>query len=154
MTNKVLVAIDNTGLSELVPESLAAQMRPEETEILVAQVVEPLMYSTPPEMSPGWQPENAARRKELQERAKESLGFAVEVLRKAGFKVNSRVVEGEIKEGIAQTASEWKADLIVVASHARTGVAKFFHRSVAEAIVHQSPCSVLVLKEAAQKAAA
>src|ERR1051326_4329667 len=99
MTNKVLVAIDNTGLSELVPESLSAQMRPEETEILVVQVVEPLMYSTPPEMSPGWQPENAARRKELQERAKESLALAVEALRKAGFKVNSRMVEGEVKEG-------------------------------------------------------
>jgi len=154
MTNKVLVPIDNTGLSELVAESLSVQMHPEETEILVVQVVEPLMYSTPPEMSPGWQPENVARRKELQERAKESLGFAVEVLRNAGFKVSSRVVEGEIKEGIIDTASEWKAGLIVVASHARTGVAKFLHRSVAEGIVHQAPCSVLVLKETGQKAAA
>lgn len=154
MTNKVLVAIDSTGLSELVVESLSAQMRPEQTEVLVLQVVEPLLYSAPPEMSPGYQPEMAARRKELQEQAKGTLNSAVKVLSNAGFKVGSRLVETEIKEGILNVASEWGANLIVVTSHARKGVAKFLHRSVAEGIVHRASCSVLVLKELIEKAAA
>ncbi len=146
MSNKVLVAIDSTGLSELVVESLTAQMRPDQTEVLVLQVVEPL-YSVPPEMSPGYQPERAVERKQLQELAKEALKSAVEVLHNAGFKVASRLVESEIKDGIVNAATEWGANLIVVTSHARTGVAKFLHRSVAEGIVHRAPCSVLVLKE-------
>lgn len=154
MSNKVLVAIDSTGLSELVAESLSAQMRPEQTEVLVLQVVEPIVYSVPPEMSPGYQPEMAARRKELQDRAKGSLNSASEILRNAGFKVGSRMVESEIKEGILNVASEWGADLVVVTSHTRKGVAKFLHRSVAQGIVHKAPCSVLVLKEPAKKAAA
>jgi nucleotide-binding universal stress UspA family protein len=153
MSNRVLVAIDSTGLSELVAQSLSAQMRPEQTEVLVLQVVEPLVYSTPPEMSPGYQPEMAARRKELQDCAKASLNSASEILRNAGFKVGSRMVESEIKEGILSVASEWGADLLVVTSHNRKGVARFLHRSVAQGIVHKAPCSVLVLKEA-QKAAA
>lgn len=154
MTNKILVAIDSTGLSELVVESLSAQMRPEQTEVLVLQVVEPLLYSVPPEMSPGYQPEMAARRKELQDSAKDTLNSAVKIISNAGFKAGSRLVETEIKEGILNVASEWGANLIVVTSHARKGVAKFLHRSVAEGIVHRASCSVLVLKELATKIAA
>jgi len=154
MTNKVLVAIDDTGLSEVVVQSLSAQLRPDQTEVLILQIVEPLIYSAPPEMAPGYQPEMAARRKERQEHAKNSVDSAVNVLRKAGFKVTSNVIESEIKEGILDKAAQWSANLIVVTSHARKGVAKFLHRSVAEGIVHKAPCSVLVLKELPKKAAA
>jgi nucleotide-binding universal stress UspA family protein len=154
MTNKVLVAIDDTGLSDVVVQSLSAQMQPDQTEVLILQIVEPLIYSAPPEMAPGYQPEMAARRKERQEHAKSSVDSAVDVLRKAGFKVTSNVIESEIKEGILDMATQWGANLIVVTSHARKGVAKFLHRSVAEGIVHKAPCSVLVLKELPKKAAA
>ena len=154
MTNKVLVAIDDTGLSDMVVESLSSRMQPEQTEVLVLQVVEPFIYSAPPQMAVGYQPEVSTRMKDRKELAKRSVDSAVDVFHKAGFQVTSQVVESDIKEGILNTASEWKADLIVVTSHARKGVAKFFHRSIAEGIVHKAPCSVLVLKELSSKAAA
>ena len=147
MTNKVLVAIDDTGLSDLVVEAMSTQMRPDQTEILVLEIVEPLVYSVPPEMSPGWTPEQVARRKEARDHAKDTIAHAVEVFRQAGYTADSRVVESEIKEGILTVASEWGANLIVVTSHARKGIAKFLHSSVAEGIVHKARCSVLVLKE-------
>jgi nucleotide-binding universal stress UspA family protein len=152
--NRVLVAIDDTGLSDLVVESLSPQMRPDQTEVLVLQVVEPFLYTAPPQMAPGYQPEMSARMKDRKELAKRSVDSAVDVLRKAGFQVTSQVVESEIIEGILNAASEWGADLIVVTSHARKGVAKFLHRSVAEGIVHRALCSVLVVKELSRKAAA
>jgi nucleotide-binding universal stress UspA family protein len=154
MAYKVMVAIDNTGLSDLVPAALSKQVVPAETEVLVVEVVEPLMYTAPPEMSPGYQPEMVARRKDLQYKAKGILDSAVKVLRYAGFKADARVVENEIKAGILDAAAEWNADLLIVTSHSRRGVAKFFHRSVAQAIVHEAPCSVLVLKELEKKVAA
>lgn len=151
MTNKVLVAIDGTGLPEVVIESLSAQADPGKTEILVLQIMEPLLYATPPQMSARYQPETMARRMKLHEHAKDNLTHAVKILRDAGFTVHCRLVESEIKEGILNVASEWGANLIVVTSHARKGVAKFLHRSVAEGIIHRAPCSVLVLKETASK---
>ena len=154
MKNKVLVAIDSTGLPPLVIDSLSAQMRPDETDVLLLEVVEPLVASVPPEMSPGYAPEMAVRRNEAKKQAQEGLDQAIVRLRKGGFEVSSRVVESEIKEGILTVASEWGANLIVVTSHARKGVAKLLHRSVAEGIVHRAPCSVLVLKELPRKAAA
>jgi nucleotide-binding universal stress UspA family protein len=154
MDNKVLVAMDNTGLPPLVADSLSAQMRPEQTEVLVLEVLEPLVVSVPPHTSPGYTPEMAVRKKELRKGAKETLAHAIDLLRKAGFKADSRVVESEIKRGILTVASEWGANLIVVTSHARKGVSKFLHRSVAQSIVHRAPCSVLVVKESVKKAAA
>jgi nucleotide-binding universal stress UspA family protein len=154
MINKVLVAIDNTGLASQVVDTLSAQMHPDQTEVLVLEVVEPLVYSVPPEMSPGYAPEQAARRKQSQELAKVTVEQAVKALEKAGFKASKRVVEGEPKEGILGVAAEWKPDVIVVTSHARQGVAKFFHRSVAEGVVHGATCAVLVIKETAAKKAA
>jgi nucleotide-binding universal stress UspA family protein len=154
MAYKVLVAIDSSGLSELVLKSLSKQVVPDQADVLVLEVVEPLLYSAPPEMSPGYQPEMAARRKQRREQAKRIVDSAVEVFRTAGFTTEARVMESEIKEGVLQAATEWGADLIVVTSHARKRVAKFFHRSVAQAIVHEAPCSVLVLKELARKVAA
>jgi nucleotide-binding universal stress UspA family protein len=152
--DKVLVAIDSSGLSPLVVDSLSRQMPAKESEVLVLQVVEPLVFSVPPEMATGYAPELAARQKESVDSAKKALDDAANILRNAGFKVDSRVVESEIKQGILSVATEWGANLIVVTSHARKGIAKFLHRSIAQAIVHKAPCSVLVLKELAQKKAA
>lgn len=154
MSNKVLIAIDNTGLPPLVVDSLSAQLDAKQTEVLLLEVLEPLVVSAPPEMARGYAPEMTTRRLELQKAANEILAHGVEILRKGGFKVESQIVESEIKEGILTVASEWGANLIVVTSHARKGIAKFLHRSVAEGIVHRAPCSVLVLKESAEKAAA
>lgn len=154
MTKKILVAIDETGLSPLVVDALGAQTSPSETEVLLLEVVRPLIYSTPPEMSHGYAPELAARQKEGVDEAERTLAEAAKMLRKPGFHVDCRVVETEIREGIVAVASEWGANLIVVTSHSRTGVAKFLHRSVAEGVVHRAQCSVLVLKEAAAEVAA
>ena len=154
MNNKVLVAIDNTGLSQLVVDSLAAQMHPDQADVLVLEIVEPLVRSYPPQMAKGYAPEMAPRQEENIRRAKQVLNEAVDLFRKAGFKASSRVVESEIKEGILNVATEWGANLVVVTSHERKGVAKFLHRSVAQAIIQRAACSVLTVKGPAIKKAA
>lgn len=154
MPYKVLVAIDNTGLSELVTDALSAQMHPGQVEVQVLQVVDPGRYAVPPEMSPGYQPENALRRKQLQEEAENNLKLAEERVRHAGFNVSSQVVETDPEEGILEAAANWGANLIIVTSHARKRMARFFHHSVARAVVHRAACSVLVLKEREERAAA
>jgi nucleotide-binding universal stress UspA family protein len=147
MNTKVLIAIDDTGLSSQVLHTLFAQTRPAETEVLVLQVLEPLVISVPPQTAPGYMPEMAAREEERFAAANKTVAQAAEILRQAGFKVQSRVVESEIKAGILTTAAHWGAQLIVVTSHSRKGVAKFLHRSVAQGIVNRASCSVLVVKE-------
>ncbi|NNE16860.1 MAG: universal stress protein [Myxococcales bacterium] len=51
---------------------------------------------------------------------------------------------------ICKIAKETKASLIVVGSHGRTGVLRRLLGSVAEATVRHAPCSVFVVREAAE----
>ncbi len=43
-------------------------------------------------------------------------------------------------------AKEHKADVIVMATHARSGLDRWLHGSVTESVIHQMPCPVLVVK--------
>ena len=49
-------------------------------------------------------------------------------------------------ETIARAATEWRADLIVIGSHGRTGVRRALLGSVAEAVMRNAPCPVLVAR--------
>jgi nucleotide-binding universal stress UspA family protein len=49
-------------------------------------------------------------------------------------------------EAINATAREQSIDLIILATHARTGLAHVLHGSIAEKVVREAPCPVLVLR--------
>jgi nucleotide-binding universal stress UspA family protein len=47
---------------------------------------------------------------------------------------------------IVAAAREWKADLIVTASHGRSGVSRLLLGSTAESVLRQAACTVMVIK--------
>ena len=55
------------------------------------------------------------------------------------------LVDDEQGRTICDFASEHSADLIVISSHGRTGIARLAIGSVAERVVRYAPCPVLVL---------
>lgn len=62
-----------------------------------------------------------------------------------GLRVEGRVRTGApAREAVAE-AAEWPAELVVVGSHGRGGAARALLGSVAEAVVRDAPCSVLVV---------
>jgi nucleotide-binding universal stress UspA family protein len=52
---------------------------------------------------------------------------------------------GRPADEIAREAAEWDADLLVLGTHARRGVERFFAGSVAESALVQARCNVLVV---------
>ena len=56
------------------------------------------------------------------------------------------VQTGAPAETIARAAAEWRADLIVIGSHGRTGVRRVLLGSVAEEVMRNAPCPVLVAR--------
>lgn len=54
--------------------------------------------------------------------------------------------EGEAAEHILQLANKFKADLIVMGTHGRSGVEHFFLGSVAETVIRRASCPVLTVR--------
>lgn len=147
---KILLAIDGSKYSEAAVQTISAFLA-KSAEVLVLQVVEPLVLSTPPQMAHGYAPEMAARLQDQLKQARESALRTVETVRKAGFKADSRVVENEVRTGILDVAAEWHADLIVLGSHGEKGLRKFLLGSVAEFVARHAHCSVLVVRTPSER---
>ena len=54
---------------------------------------------------------------------------------------------GSAADGILAEADAWGADLILMGTHGRTGLAHFLNGSVAEAVVRLAKCPVLIEHE-------
>lgn len=143
---RVLLAIDGSKFSEAAVTALTSLAKPQGTQILVLEVVEPRTFSTPPQMSPGYVPEQDEFLKEQIGQAERSVDRTSDLLRRAGFGVDTRVVEAEIRTGILDIAAEWHADLIVLGSHGRRGLQRFLLGSVADSVARNARCSVLIVR--------
>jgi len=121
---------------------MVAKLSPRETEVRVLHVVEPIAISVPPQMAAGYTPELEDQIKEAQELVER----AAKTLRTAGFKVDTAVLKGDIREKIIDSAAEWHADLIVIGSHGRKGMQRFLLGSVAEFVTHHAQCSVAIVR--------
>ncbi|HVS38323.1 MAG TPA: universal stress protein [Gemmataceae bacterium] len=60
--------------------------------------------------------------------------------------VECRVAEGDPAAAIVHAAKELDADLIVMGTHGRRGLARLLLGSVADAVCRKSPCPMLKLK--------
>ncbi len=60
--------------------------------------------------------------------------------------INFSVTVGDPSDRIIEYAKQQQIELIVIPSHGRTGVSRFFMGSVAEKVVRYAHCPVLVLR--------
>ena len=85
--------------------------------------------------------EAAARRAAQRELAKVAARA-----QKAKARVKAVLVEGVPYDRIARVARSKRADLIVMGTHGRSGLSKFFLGSVAERVIALAPCPVLTVR--------
>jgi nucleotide-binding universal stress UspA family protein len=64
----------------------------------------------------------------------------------ASVPTERRFEEGDPATEILHTAGEIHADLIVMGTHGRTGLSRLLMGSVAEQVMRQAPCPVLIVK--------
>lgn len=69
-----------------------------------------------------------------------------------GVRVNFLIWEGDPGESIVDAARSEQVDLVVVGSHGRGGVGRFFIGSVSDYVVRNAPCPVLVVRSRASAA--
>ena len=62
------------------------------------------------------------------------------------YPVETRLVRGFEAEEIINEARDFAADLIVMGTHGRTGLSRFFMGNTADSILPKAECPVLVVK--------
>jgi universal stress protein A len=65
---------------------------------------------------------------------------------RAGVKVTALLRDGDAADQIVRACRTTKADLIIVGTHGRRGLPKFFLGSVAERVVASAPCPVVTVR--------
>lgn len=83
---------------------------------------------------------------DARQQAMRVIGKAVAAANARGIAAKGHVVGGDPKEALLARAQQSEADLIVLGSHGRRGLERFFIGSVAEHVVRSSPLPVLVVR--------
>jgi nucleotide-binding universal stress UspA family protein len=142
---KILLAIDDSKFSAAAIRAVAAQNKPDQTEVRILNVIEPLSLY-PDGQAWGYGSENTQVLEEQREQATGLVARASQSLRDAGFTVTTAIEEGNPKVVIIDSAAQWHADLIVVGSHGRKGLDRFLMGSVSEAVARHARCSVQIVR--------
>ncbi len=78
--------------------------------------------------------------------AQKRLNGAARAAKKAGVKVSTLLRDGDPVEQIVRTARTTRTGLIVMGTHGRRGLPKFFLGSVAERVVSRASCPVMTVR--------
>jgi nucleotide-binding universal stress UspA family protein len=78
--------------------------------------------------------------------SKTQLGRLIRKAQQAGVRAAGAVLEGDPAQQILKAARSRRADLLVIGTHGRTGLAKFFVGSVAGRLVATASCPVMTVR--------
>jgi nucleotide-binding universal stress UspA family protein len=121
-----------------------AMARASRAELRLVHVVEPRAVVLEDSFMTArtWQSIAEADRRDARRRLARLVGAA----RKRGVRARAVVLEGLPFEQIAREARRCRADLIVIGTHGRTGLARLLLGSVASRVLAHAPCPVLTVR--------
>lgn len=146
MFKHILLATDGSSASEHAASLAVGLARAHSAKLTALYVVDPYPYVGVGDVNPmGFQAYMSA----AMQHAAEAHGKVAEICENGGTKVNlaTRVAEDvTATQGIVETAKTEGADLIVMGSHGRTGVARLMMGSVANKVAAESTVPVLIAR--------
>ncbi len=138
---KILVPVDFSEFSAEALQSAAGIAELRDAKLTIMHVMIEPETSVPYEVYIDWQTVKDDMKTDAEKMLKE-------MTEKAGVSgISERVlVWGEPAHLITDTAKSGNFDLIVMATHGRTGLPRLFFGSVAEKVIRQASCPVLVMR--------
>ena len=145
MIKRILVPVDFSDTSLQALEYAIEFGKPLKAEIVVVFVVEPVYFTAPTELyAPA---ANVGMLLDEQRRiGREQLTRLAAGLQKRRINARTVLQTGTAYQVITDTAKRLKVDLIVMATHGRTGLSHVLLGSVAERVVRTAQCPVLTVR--------
>lgn len=144
MYQRIMVAVDGSDTAERGLKEAVNLAKDQKAQLAIVHVID-LVVVYGAGQFPG------AYIEATREFAQETIARARKLAAEAGIVpevLSPEIVTGgyHVADTIAQVASEWKADLLVVGTHGRRGVSRLLLGSVAERIVRVAPCPLLLVR--------
>jgi len=146
MYRKILVPLDGSKLAECVlPHVEAVSKGREAGNVILIRVVEPLDIPTRGGMALS---KDDLYQMEMERRseAEKYLKQVASRLKRKGLVVRSEVLEGKAPETIAEYTKKNGVDLIVLATHGRSGISRWYWGSEADRILRSVCVPVLMVR--------
>ena len=146
MYTKILVPMDGSETAERVLPTVEWFIRVSNVkEIVIARVVEPLHVRDNLELQ--FDPDE---RKHIENDSKKlAKTYCDEIVKRLKTKkatITAKILEGKPAEAITKYVAEDKeVDLIIMATHSRTGVGKLLRGSTADEVMHDAEVPVLLV---------
>jgi nucleotide-binding universal stress UspA family protein len=145
MTRRLLHPSDFSRASGAAFKKAIEMAKAGRAELMVVHVVSPVLPMAAGDgyVSPKMYEEITASTRAW---AQKQLDKLLAKAKQAGVRAKGFVLEGSAHEQIARFARSKHADLLVMGTHGRSGLAKLFVGSVAGRVVAAAPCPVLTVK--------
>lgn len=138
---KILLPLDGSGLAESAIACAQALAQRWQAELVLVSVTEPFVpigLGPQPNISLQMQDETLAASREYLKSIHDRVDGTVQV--------KTLHLLGTAREELAAAAEKEGCDLIVMASHGRSGPARWLLGSVAESVLRQATCPVMLLR--------
>jgi nucleotide-binding universal stress UspA family protein len=150
--NKILIPLDGSEVSEKALQHLAKvanldtevhllKVVPEDRVDELATVAAVLSQSV---VSPGKQVKLSSTKQEEIRADQIYLNRIADELKDAGYRVVTELWPGQAISAIRTKCCEG-FDLVLMATHRRTGLSKLLHGSVSEGVLHGAECPILIV---------
>jgi nucleotide-binding universal stress UspA family protein len=142
---RIMYATDFSRASNAAFTRAVAMAKADRAQLDIVHVMTPASLALPGE---GYIPPRLYEEMEASARAQaqKRLSPLVARARKAGVRAAGLLLDGVAHERVARAARARKADLLVIGTHGRTGLPRFFLGSVATRLVAGAPCPVLTVR--------
>lgn len=147
MYKKILVTLDGSELSECVLPHLGAFRKGfPECEIVLLRVVES-MDSTVAAHADVISPDQwKARENAMVVAAGDYLREVADRLGRDGASILAKVISGRVEDRIIDYAREEGVDLIIMATHGRSGVSRWVRGSIADKVLRMAHIPILMVR--------
>ncbi|HXZ37752.1 MAG TPA: universal stress protein [Thermodesulfobacteriota bacterium] len=146
MYNTILVPLDGSKLAECVLPHVETLVKGSQAKrVIFARVVEPFLPPTS---------EYIFSDDQIKKVDKENRAFAEKYLKEivgqakygSGVRIETTILSGNVPDSLAEFANKNGADIIVIATHGRSGVSRWVWGGVADRILRSSCVPVLMVR--------
>ena len=131
--DRILVPLDGSPLADRILQVVARVLKRKDAEVLLVRVIPDALVE-----GASWVPERVT------EDIQNHVDRVREGLAEQGVRAFSRVVTGDPAAAILEEAAGFKATVIAMATHGRSGVGRWLLGSTAERVLRESPVPVLL----------